>query len=411
MASRKATSVTVQDLIAQFYQDFPEQRERIYFLLHGSENSADEKRALANIRRDIHAKIKNKPVGTVARVAADLWARYHHGIENVCVISYFEKAAKHHFDIPAHIVFLPSDLKAKARNVSDAFADDFENLTGRSVRHQLRRMLLSDDAFSRFVFDHETAHARLMDGMPRRPVYGRDIDNYNECMADVYAVLRHLTRGGNIRFVEGIIAARALATVGNSDVGHHTIAAVSMARDIFTAGEIKDKTPQALSDLAVRIAEETALTEKDMVKIKSAFNNAAARSMAGRFRDLSLLERAQEFIDRLRRKQPAATPDPAEQYQNFMQWLHTVGSKARAPAVTEVSAQFFRAASSLVPRAERPALRSTLKRLQDKKPETFAKSAAQTKAAYLRILKSKADRPQSLNLRHRIFSRNKKPAT
>ncbi len=122
----------------------------------------------------------------------------------------------------------------------------------------------TDDYWLWHVFDHEAAHVLFKHEEAARPYGGRGI-NFEECVSDVYSLIRHYQRfGADTGFDRAMSLGRARLIPDMNDKyanAHMTVAAIEAARALDKGG-LMNLSPRESFALAVATVEKSALSRK-----------------------------------------------------------------------------------------------------------------------------------------------------
>lgn len=133
-----------------------------------------------------------------------------------------------------------------------------------------------------FIFDHETAHS-----LTRALQYAKGIDTWRkdehqnnrfECIADAFAMIRHVQRFGNkTGYPEFLIDLRARHALYDGDALHYTSRAIA---EVLKLDNIATLTPQQAIDMAVTIADKTLLRHAEGKELASLSDKIDSEKLA-----------------------------------------------------------------------------------------------------------------------------------
>jgi hypothetical protein len=234
--------------VAAFYRDHPEQKRKIYFIdaatmpgaiCRGDETDEDEVAALLGRNGGV---LKNNIEAQEAGCLAQIYPDNGYG----CV---FINTA-----VLGQSALLGNDIPASVSEV--------------------------------FSFDHETGHLLCKEG------YGPH--NFNECVADAYAVLRHFQRFGmeDTSAIKNLLAMRTLEMIFGQDGSHFTAPVVAKILADAQKTDFSGLSPAATAALAHRYAAENlvdpAMT-RHLIQDFTLLGQESGRLMKGDFTPVRLM--------------------------------------------------------------------------------------------------------------------------
>ncbi len=182
----------------------------------------------------------------------------------------------------------------------------------------------ADDAiWQQYVLDHELAHAIGGPKAGERDMFIEET-NFNECIADAYAIMRHFQReGADSEFPHFIADMRNAAMVLAGDPGHMTTDAIERVVDMNRKGELVGMSPQDCIKAAIDIAHEVGMKWPNRKELTTDFKDTArisqtetpivtARRVAGigyRTHSETVFRAAKRFLDTALEYYPAGSLD------------------------------------------------------------------------------------------------------
>lgn len=136
-----------------------------------------------------------------------------------------------------------------------------------------------DDAvWQQYVLDHELAHAIGGPKAGKRDMFIEEV-NFNECLADAYAVMRHFQReGADSDFPYFIADMRNAGMVLAGDPGHMSTDAIERVIEMNRNGELDGMSPQDCIRAAIDIAHETGMTWQSRKELMTDYKDTGRKS-------------------------------------------------------------------------------------------------------------------------------------
>lgn len=245
---------TTNGLIADFYQEFPAMKDRVFFLTN--EDGVGTPQAIS---AKVNALYPNA-------ITTEKLQDYNHGKP---AVTPFEQAAGKptlHFVagfdavglVDKNMMFAPALV---AERNKEAFA-------------KYNLVFLIDHELGHLVTAQHTNKASHDKSFTARDGHDNNIGNaHDEAMADAYALIRHVQRFGNdTGYLEYIRDQRAMDLVIKGDAGHytsHTIDAVIAAKN---EGKFDHLSPQECAKMASDIADQHVLGGRIGAKMENTFS-------------------------------------------------------------------------------------------------------------------------------------------
>lgn len=228
------------DLVAynrKFNEEFPEFKERIFIM---GENGV----IAENLDPEKKAHLENLDDSKIAHT----------------VVMYDEKSSLPYFDFKYALI----KLAGKKDTLKEECPREWQSI--HIINNLLRRE--SPSQYLHLIADHELGHVLCETGMPWHLIKKKDWKNICECYADAYATIRHFQTYGRDSPLPAQWSEYRTARAMAGDAGHWTSQAIEEVIKLNKQGAIENLTPHECRDLAVEIAQRTALTPDQIHHIK-----------------------------------------------------------------------------------------------------------------------------------------------
>ena len=245
---------TTNGLIADFYQEFPAMKDRVFFLT----NEAD--------------------IGTPQAISAKVNALYPNALTA-------EKLQDYNHAKPAVTAF-----EMAQNNTTLHFVAGFDAQGVVDKNMMFTPVLMAEhnqQDFAKynlvFLLDHELGHLltaqhtnkQMRDkSFTSRDGHDNDTGNaYDESMADAYALIRHVQRFGNdTGYIEYMRDQRAMDLVIKGDAGHYTSQTIDAVIAAKNAGKLDNLSPQDCAKMAASLADQHVLSGRIGAQMENTFS-------------------------------------------------------------------------------------------------------------------------------------------
>ena len=255
--SRKKTHLDIQKVGVEFFDLFPELQEKIIIVDRKAYRNGEQ--FFQGFKDQLESAMLHLQPDRKERVKKAIMSGFD-GRDNASAC--YTRSAEN--ETPLLVVVFPllRDMTA---------AEIIENWIRSKKIKKLRvtadiPSFVSDEQMQRFILDHELAHALENLRFPQNEIADKkEKENFEECVADAFALMQHYQRGGDDGLAKVLCAARAVLSMHDYNTTHYTCAAI---REVMRMkSDYTALSSEQLFEKAVSVAKHTFCRQQEMEMI------------------------------------------------------------------------------------------------------------------------------------------------